>query len=98
MRERIDMSPSTFQGGTDRPTGIDWNDHASIHRRPNGNKSDMLRGFQIIRDGTFAEMVRFVAALPEHDRKDLVIQKSGDRLFELGEIMSLARSDDLPPV
>ncbi|ARU15201.1 hypothetical protein [Croceicoccus marinus] len=88
--------PTTIQGESDPHGGIDWNDHASIHRRPEGNKSDMLRGFQVIRDGTFAEMVRFVAALPEDERQHLVIQKSGDRLFELGEIMNLARRDDMP--
>lgn len=88
--------PTTFHGESDVPNGIDWNDRATLHRRPNGNKSDMLRGFSIIRDGTFAEMVRFVASLPAEDRAGLVIQKSGDRLFELGEIMALARRPDLP--
>ncbi len=88
--------PTTFHGESDVPNGIDWNDHASIHRRPEGNKSDMFRGFQVIRDGTFAEMIRFVAALPEEERQDLVIQKAGDRMFELGEIMTLSRREDMP--
>lgn len=88
--------PTTFHGESDEPNGIDWNDHAAVHRRPEGEKSDMLRGFSVMRDGTFAEMVRFVASLPEDDRKGLVIQKSGDRLFELGEIMALARRPDMP--
>jgi hypothetical protein len=88
--------PTTFHGESDVPNGIDWQDRATLHRRADGDKSDMLRGFAIIRDGTFAEMIRFVASLPEADRQGLVIQKAGDRLFELGEIMTLARRPDLP--
>ena len=89
-------NPTTINAESGEPNGIDWEDHASIHRRPEGGKSDMLRGFQVIRDGTFAEMVRFVAALPAEEREGLVIQKAGDRLFELGEIMTLSRRGDLP--
>ena len=89
-------SPTTFHGEGEAPRGIDWNDHASVHDRPNGNKSNMLRGFNVMREGTFAEMVKFVASLPEDQRKTLVIQKAGDRVFELPEIMELSRRDDLP--
>ncbi len=88
--------PTTFHGESDVPNGIDWNDHAALHRRPEGNKSDMFRGFSVIREGTFAEMVGFVASLPEDEREGLAIQKSGDRLFELGEIMALSRREDFP--
>jgi len=88
--------PTTFQGDPFDPSQSDWNDHASLHRRAEGQQSDMLRGFNMIREGTFAELIRFVTRLPEDDRAGLVIQKSGDRAFSLGEILALSRRDDFP--
>ncbi|WP_066553834.1 hypothetical protein [Croceicoccus bisphenolivorans] len=88
--------PSTFHAEPLDPNASDWNDHASLHRRAEGQSSDMLRGLNVIREGTFAEMIRFVKMLPESDRTGLVIQKSGDRVFTLGEIEALARRDDFP--
>lgn len=88
--------PSTFQAEPLDPNATDWEDHAALHRREEGEKSDMLRGLDVIREGTFAEMIRFVLMLPEDDRTGLVIQKSGDRMFTLGEIEALARRDDFP--
>lgn len=88
--------PTTFQGEpSDVGTGH-WDDHASIHRRQAGEHSDMLRGFNVMRDGTFAEMIRFVMSMPADKREGLVIQKSGDRVYSLGEIRSLAARDDFP--
>ncbi|WP_239805455.1 hypothetical protein [Croceicoccus hydrothermalis] len=89
-------SPTTFRGESPNLNGIEWDDHAAIHNRPNGNESNMLRGFNVMREGTFAEMVRFVDHLPEEEREHLVIQKSGDRVFTLPEILALARHDDFP--
>jgi len=88
--------PTTFNAEPLDPTESDWNDHAALHRRAEGVDSNMLRGLNIIRDGTFAEMIAFVLSLPEKDRTGLVIQKSGDRVFTLGEITALARRDDFP--
>lgn len=88
--------PSTFHAEPFDPDASDWDDHAALHRREDGRESNMLRGFNVIRDGTFAEMIRFVMSLPEEDRPGLVIQKSGDRVFSLGEIEALARRDDFP--
>ena len=88
--------PTTFNGESDPPDGIEWERHASLHRRAQGQDSDMLRGFNVLREGTFAAMIRHVASLPESDRIGLVIQKSGDRIYALGEIMALFRRDDFP--
>lgn len=88
--------PSTFHAEPFDPDHKAWDDHATLHRRKEDEQSDMLRGFAVIREGTFAEMIRFVMMLPESDRTGLVIQKSGDRVFSLGEIEALARRDDFP--
>ena len=92
----MSSNPTTFHAEPFDPDHSDWNDHAALHRRPDGAKSDMLRGFDVIREGTFAEMIRFVMTLPEADRTGLMIQKSGDRVFGIGEITALARRDDFP--
>ncbi len=88
--------PTTFHAEPIDLAASEWQDSAALHRRDAGESSDMLRGFDVIRKGTFAELVRFVMMLPAEDRHGLVIQKLGDRVFSLGEIEALARRDDFP--
>lgn len=88
--------PTTFQGEPSDASASRWDDHAALHRRAPGEQSDMLRGFDVIRDGTFAELIRFVMTMPADRREGLVIQKSGDRAYALGEIEMLAARDDFP--
>lgn len=88
--------PTTFQGEPSDVGASRWDDHASLHRREPGEHSDMLRGFDVIRDGTFGELIRFVMTMPKDRREGLVIQKSGDRAYPLGEIETLAARDDFP--
>ena len=92
----MSSNPTTFHAEPFDPSASDWEDHSTLHRRAEGKQSDMLRGFNVIREGSFAELIRFVLLLPEKDRTGLVIQKSGDRAFGLGEILALARRDDFP--
>ncbi|AKM10452.1 hypothetical protein [Croceicoccus naphthovorans] len=92
----MSSNPTTFHAEPFDPNASDWDDHAALHRREDGAQSDMLRGFDVIREGTFAELIRFVMMLPEGDRTGLMIQKSGDRVFGVGEIAALARRDDFP--
>ena len=46
--------------------------------------------------GTFAEMIRHIAQLPEGDRQGYVIQKAGDRTYRADEAMALASTPDFP--
>lgn len=92
----MNSNPTTFHAEPFDPSATDWEDHCTLHRRADGKQSDMLRGFNVIREGTFAELIRFVMLLPDADRTGLVIQKSGDRAFSLGEIIALARREDFP--
>ncbi len=90
-------APGTTNGEQTWRAGIDWDDHAAVQKRAPGKvHSSMLHEFTALRQGSFAEMVRFVAGLPENDRAGLVIEKAGDRLFELPEILALSRRDDFP--
>lgn len=88
--------PTTFQAEPAETGASRWDDHATLHRREAGETSDMLRGFDVIRDGTFGELIRFVMTMPVDRRQGLVIQKSGDRLYTLGEIETLAARSDFP--
>lgn len=71
-----------------------WNDHASVLRRDAAD--GVFHGFAALHSGTFAAMVRLVSRMPENERAGLVIEKSGDRQYNPGEIMAMARRDDFP--
>lgn len=86
--------PSTFNGNTNSSGEEAWDDRASIvpatqdAQLPNG-------GIPLLR-GTFAEMIRHMAQLPESDREGYVIQKAGDRTYTAKEAMTLASHPDFP--
>jgi hypothetical protein len=76
------------------PKRIDWTDHASLHRK--GDGEGVLYAMKALRSGTVLEMVRFVMSLPESDRGNYVIEKAGDRRLDIGEILALAARSDYP--
>jgi hypothetical protein len=76
------------------PRGIDWNDHATLNRK--GDGEGVLYAMKAIRSGTVQELVRFVMSLPEGERTHYVIEKAGDRRLEAGEIAALAARSDCP--
>lgn len=88
--------PTTFaaEASGDVPGTIHWDDSATLHRRSDGG--GLLHGFKAIRKGTFGALVRSVAALPEAERSQYMIEKAGDRQYQPHEIMKLARRSDLP--
>lgn len=86
-------APTTFRGEPGGKPHIEWDDSAALHR---GDDDGILSELKAVRHGTLAELVRYVAALPEHDRKGYSIQKAGDRRLGLAEIMGLSRRPDFP--
>ena len=86
-------SPTTFRAEPAGARGIDWDDAAALHR---GNDDGVLAELTAVRHGTLAELIRYVAALPEEDRVGYSIQKAGDHRLNLGEIMVLSRRSDFP--
>lgn len=86
-------SPTTFRGEPPDRKTPDWDHAASLHRR---GDDGMLNAFRIIRQGTLAQLVHFVATLPEAERAHYEIVKEGDRRLGVNEIMALATSPDLP--
>jgi len=86
--------PSTIQDGSEPTRGIDWDDYATLHVK--GDGQGIFYRFKSVRTATLAELVRFVALLPENEQADYVIQKAGDHLLSPGEILELSRRDDFP--
>jgi hypothetical protein len=87
-------SPSTFRAEPSDAKGIAWDHCASLHRRKGGG--GVFFGFKALRQGSLAELVRFVASLPESERDQYVIEKAGDHRIEAAEIMALAKRSDFP--
>ena len=86
--------PSTIRAGTNDAEGIDWDDHASIHRADDGD--GVFDAFKGLHRGTMAQMVAMLRTLPEDERSSLVIQKAGDRKYSAAEAMALAEREDFP--
>ncbi|HSJ78201.1 MAG TPA: hypothetical protein VK913_05640 [Erythrobacter sp.] len=86
--------PSTFGGETTKSGATAWNDAASLHTADNG--TGLLESMKSVRSGTFAEMIRHIASLPDGQRKDYAIQKAGDRRYSADEAMELASHPDFP--
>ena len=85
--------PSTFGSGT-TPSGEQaWADRAAIVP---ANEGGQLSEGVPIRRGTFAEMIRHLAQLPEGEREGYVIQKAGDRIYTAAEAMALASEPGFP--
>ncbi len=86
--------PSTFQGEGGSGSGVDWDDHATIHKKDDGQ--GVLDAMKALHRGTLAEMVGMIASMPNDMRGEYVIQKAGDHMLGVAEIMELARREDFP--
>ena len=75
-------------------THVEWNDFSELHVKDDGG--GLFSGLKAIRQGTLAELVYYVASLPEDERDQYVIDKSGDHRLHIGEIMMLSRRPDFP--
>jgi hypothetical protein len=75
-------------------THVEWNDFSELHEK--GDGGGLFSGLKAIRQGTLAELVWFVSSLPEEERAQYVIEKSGDHRLEAAEIAALARRADFP--
>ncbi|MEO6716837.1 MAG: hypothetical protein ABIM50_06265 [Novosphingobium sp.] len=87
-------TPPTF--GTDPAlhSQIDWNEFATLHRHDDGG--GVLYALKAMRSGSLGELVRQVQSLPEAQRKDYVIEKTGDHRLDFVEIAGLANRPDFP--
>ncbi len=80
---------------THRPISpVEWDDHSELHRKDDGG--GVFSGLKSIRSGTLADLVSYVAHLPEDERGNYEIEKSGDHRLSIAEIMALASRSDFP--
>ena len=76
------------------PATIEWDDASTLHRAEGG--SGILHGFKAIRSGTLIELLQFVMTLPEAERRDYAIEKSGDHRIDYTEMCELMAREDYP--
>lgn len=87
-------NPSTFRAEPNASSGPGWDDHAALHRIDDGG--GLLSDLKSVRNGSLAELVRFVANLPESEQDRYSIEKAGDHRLGIGEIRALSRRPDFP--
>ena len=87
-------TPPTFGTDPNLHSHIDWDEFATLHRQNDGG--GLLYALKAIRSGTLSELVRQVQCLPPADRKDYVIEKTGDHRLDHFEIAGLASRADFP--
>ncbi|NBC88979.1 MAG: hypothetical protein GVX90_05750 [Alphaproteobacteria bacterium] len=86
--------PSTYGGTPEKSGETAWQDRAALHAVDDGD--GIFDGAKAIRRGTFAEMIRHIAALPENERGRYLIEKSGDREYSAEEAIELSQRADFP--
>jgi len=73
---------------------VNWDDFSELHAKDDGG--GLLYSFKAIRQGKFAELIRFVASLPEEERNRYIIEKSHGRTYSATEAVMLSRRPDFP--
>ncbi|HEX8058937.1 MAG TPA: hypothetical protein VF481_19870 [Novosphingobium sp.] len=87
-------NPSTIKAEPNSNSGPRWDDPASLHRSNDGG--GLLSELKTLRHGTLAELVHYVANLPEEEQPGYAIEKAGDHRLSIGEILALSRRSDFP--
>ncbi len=86
--------PSTYEGTPEQSGSAAWDDHASLI--PVEGKDGLFARSNAVRSGTFAEMIRHIAALSKDEQHGYVIEKAGDREYTADEAIALAQRPDFP--
>ena len=73
---------------------VNWDDFSELHKKDDGG--GLLSSFKAIRQGRFADLVRFVSSLPEEERNRYIVEKSHGRTFSATELVMLSRRPDFP--
>jgi hypothetical protein len=74
---------------------LDWATASQLMERQDDG-SDMYVGFNALRSGPLAELVRVVSDMPTKERARLVIDAGTAGTFNVGDILALAKRDDFP--
>ena len=86
-------TPSTIRGEPGGKSPIAWDDAATLHR---AGDEGLLSELTATRHGTLADLVRYIALLPDADRAGYVVERSGDHRLTLEEVLELYAQADFP--
>ncbi len=74
---------------------MDWDAHAEVQCRDDGG-SDLYYDFKTLKTGSFADMIRWVLALPSVERARVIIDARGIGSHNIHDITLLSQRDDFP--
>lgn len=86
-------NPGTIHGETG-PQGLDWAAPATLHRADDGG--GVLDALKAVRHGELADLVRYIALLPEAERTQYVIELTGNSRLTAQEVTALYARPDFP--
>ena len=86
-------TPSTIQGEPGGKAPIAWDDAAALHR---AGDEGLLSELTAVRHGALADLVRYIALLPEAERADYVVERTGDHRLSVDEVLELYARADFP--
>ena len=89
----MSSSPSTFGGDSHLPDGIEWNQDASLHHPGDGG---LLSELKALRHGKLADLIRYIALLPDAQRSQYEIERTGHHRIKAEEAMALYNHADFP--
>ncbi|HWU01838.1 MAG TPA: hypothetical protein VN222_03785 [Novosphingobium sp.] len=75
-------------------TSVDWNQTVALHHA--GDGGGVFDELKALRHGTLADLVRYIALLPEGERAKYEITRVGDHRMKVEEIMALYDRADFP--
>jgi len=86
-------NPGTTQGETG-PGGVDWTAAAALHRAQDGG--GLLDELKAVRHAPLADLIRYIALLPEAEQAGYEIELSGSHRLQVEEILDLYARADFP--
>jgi hypothetical protein len=73
---------------------VDWQENVTLHLANDGG--GLMDAFKGVRHGALADLVRYIALLPEADRANYEIERPGSHRLKAEEIMNLYAREDFP--
>lgn len=75
-------------------SGLDWNAEATLHERDDAG-SELQYNFNVVKKAPLRDLVTLVATMTADERARLVIDVAGGKSLNVGEIITLAKSEGL---
>lgn len=76
-------------------SAVDWQARTVLQQRDDAG-SDMFVQFETLGEGSLADMVARVMAMPLQDRARIVLDVAGRGMLDVGQVTELSRRTDFP--